>query len=100
MENRVSLDSTVSLRKESLFTDLDKGEAAILSLKDGVYYGLNPVAARVWHLLEERKKVSEVRDLLLKEFCVESGRLTFDLLELIEQLAALGLVEIPGEVPA
>jgi hypothetical protein len=96
----ISVNSAVLLRDELLFADLDRGEAAILSLKDGVYYGLNPVAARVWHLLEERERVSEVRDLLLKEFCVESGRLTLDLLELIEQLAALGLVKISDEAAA
>ena len=100
MEDRVSLHSIVSLREELLFADLDRGEAAILSLEDGVYYGLDPVAARVWHLLEERKRVNEIRDLLLKEFCVESDRFTRDLLELIEQLAALRLVEIEGEVAA
>ena|SRR5690349_2354054 len=97
MTTMISVESTVLLRDELLFADLDRNEAAILSLKDGVYYGLNPVAARVWHLLEERKRVSEVRDMLLKEFCVESDRLTLDLLELIEQLAALGLVEISVE---
>ena len=100
MEIRVSLHSTVSLRNELLFADLDGGEAAVLSLKNGVYYGLDPVAARVWHLLEERKRVSEVRDLLLKEFCVESDRLTRDLLELIKQWAELGLVEVPDEAAA
>lgn len=100
MEVRASLHSTVSLREEVLFADLDRSEAAILSLKDGVYYGLNPVAARVWHLLEERKRVSEIRDLLLKEFCVESDRLTRDLLDLIEQLAGLGLAEILHEATA
>ncbi len=96
----ISVDSTVLLRNELLFADLDRGEAAILSLKDGVYYGLDPVAARIWNLLKEHKKLSEVRDLLLKEFRVESDRLTRDLIELIERLAELGLVEISSEATA
>jgi len=97
---RALLCSTVSLRDNLLLADLDMGEAAVLSLEDGVYYGLNPVATRIWHLFEESKRVSEIRDLLLKEFSVESDRLTRDLIELIEQLAKLGLVEISPETTA
>lgn len=96
----VSVDSTVLLRDELLFADLDRGEAAILSLKDGVYYGLDPVAARIWKLLKEHKKVSKVRDLMLQQFRVESDRLTHDLIELIERLAELGLLEISSEAAA
>jgi Coenzyme PQQ synthesis protein D (PqqD) len=91
--------STVSLRDDLLLADLDMGEAAVLS-RDGVYYGLNPVATRVWYLLEDKKSMSEIRDLLLKEFAVESNRLTRDLVELIEQLAKLALVEISPEATA
>src|SRR5260370_42054907 len=96
----ISVDSTVLLRSELLFADLDRGEAAILSLKDGVYYGLGPVAARILNLLKGHKKLSEVRNLLLKEFRIESDRLTRDLIELIEQLAELGLVVISSEACA
>ena len=92
--------SAVSFRDDVLLADLDMGEAAVLNLRDGVYYGLNPVATRVWHLLEEGKKVSEIRDLLVREFSVESDRLTRDVIELIEQLAKLGLVEIASEATA
>ena len=35
---------------EVVATDLGD-EAAILNLKDGVYYGLDPVGARVWSLI-------------------------------------------------
>ncbi len=96
MKYKVSLHSTVLPRDELLFADLDRGEAAILSLKDGVYYGLNPVATRIWRLLEEGKRVNEIRDFLLNEFASES-RVTHDLLELLEQLEKLGLVEISTE---
>jgi len=100
MKDRVSVHSTVSPRDELLFAALDRGEAAILSLQDGIYYGLNPVAALIWHLLEQRKNLIEIRELLLREFSVDSDRLTWDLIELIEQLAKLGLVEISPETTA
>jgi Coenzyme PQQ synthesis protein D (PqqD) len=90
----LSLHSKVSLKDELLFADLDMGEAAILSLKDGIYYGFDPVAARMVHFFKENKNVTEVRDALLNEFRVEEGQLTFDLVELIERLVVLGLVDV------
>lgn len=89
----ISEDSVVLRRDDALFADLDRGEAAILNLGDGVYYGLNPVAARVWHLLPDHKTVAELRDVLSQEFEVDADRLMRDLIRLIERLAGLGLVE-------
>ena len=97
MKNKLSWQSKILLRDEVLFADLDWGEGAILNLRDGIYYGLNPVATRIWHLIEEGKRVSEIGDLLLTEFSVESDRLTRDLIELIEQLAGFDLVEVSSE---
>lgn len=79
-------------------------EAVILSLKDGVYYGLNAVAARVWELLkQEPRTVGKIRDIILKEFDVEEERCTQDLLDLLEQLRVWKLVELrdgKGPYPA
>ncbi len=99
MKDRVSLHSTVSLRDELLFADLDRGEAAILNLKNGLYYGLNPVATSIWRFLEEGKRVNKILDFLMNEFPSES-RITHDLFELLEQLEKLGLVEISTEPTA
>ena len=100
METMTILHSTARLRDDLLSADLDKGEAAVLSLQDGVYYGLNEVGARIWHLLEERKSLLEIRELLLREFSVEPERLTRDLIELLEKFVKLGLVEISPEATA
>lgn len=90
----MSDEVVILLHEEVLSADLDGSEAAILNLRDGVYHGLNPVAARVWRLLGEHKTVGALRDVLLQEFCVDADRLTRDLIELIERLVSLGLVEL------
>ena len=38
--------------KDQVSCDL-AGEAAILNIKSGVYYGLDPVGARIWNLMQE-----------------------------------------------
>ncbi len=70
------------------------GEAAILHLKNGVYYGLDPVGARVWSLLQTPRNLAEIRDALLEEFEVQPERCERDLRDLIEELAAENLIEV------
>jgi hypothetical protein len=69
------------------------GEAVILNLRTGVYFGLNPVGARVWELLQQPRTVSELRDLIVSEFDVDALRCEHDLQALVEELASRGLVQ-------
>jgi hypothetical protein len=74
------------------------GEAVILGLADGVYYGLDPVGARVWGLLEQPRTVAELRDAVVAEWEVDAPTAERDLLDLLADLAARGLVELrPAE---
>jgi hypothetical protein len=79
--------------RDQVSCDLD-GEAVILSLGNGVYYGLNPVGATVWKLLEKPRTVTELRDAIVAEYEVDAPRAQADLLHLLGDLAANGLVEL------
>ena len=75
-----------------------EGEAVILSLADGVYYGLDPVGARVWRMMEQPRTVAELRDAVVAEWEVDAPTAERDLLDLLAELAARGLVEVrPAE---
>ncbi len=91
--------SVVAAVKEQLSCDL-AGEAAILHLGSGTYYGLDPVGARVWALVQQPTPVERIRDTLLAEYDVEPRRLEQDLLVLLRDLAAEGLVEVRDEPAA
>lgn len=93
MDISLSRRSVVAAVKDQLSCDLG-GEAAILNLKNGVYYGLDPIGARVWSLLQQPHSVGEVRDLLVGEYDVEPARCENDLLTLLEKLLAEGLIEV------
>ena len=79
--------------KEQVSCDLE-GEAAILSLANGIYYGLDLIGAQVWTLLQQPRRVDEIRDLVLQEYEVEAERCHEDLLALLERLRAEGLIEV------
>jgi hypothetical protein len=89
----ITLDSTVVAAKEQVASDLG-GETAILNLKNGVYYGLDEVGSRIWELIQEPIRVSQVQAALLAEYEVEAGQCEQDLLALLEKLAAETLVDV------
>ncbi len=91
--------SVVAAARDQVSCDL-AGEAAILNLKNGVYYGLDPVGARIWNLLQESRRVREIRDALLAEYEVSPERCERDLLALLEKLLGEGLIEVRDESAA
>lgn len=93
MQGSVIKSSIVVAAKEQVSCDLG-GEAAILNLKNSVYYGLNAVGVRVWNLIQEPKTADEVLCVLLEEYEVESNRCECDLLALLQELATHGLIEV------
>jgi hypothetical protein len=93
MDAPLSLHTVVVASAEQVSCPLGE-EAAILNLKNSVYYGMNPVGARVWDLLKQPKRVSELRDVLLEEYEVEPERCSQDLLALLQKMREEGLIEV------
>jgi Coenzyme PQQ synthesis protein D (PqqD) len=85
--------SRIVVSKDQVSSDL-AGETAILNLKNGVYYGLDPVGSRIWSLVQEPTTFAEIRDALLGHYDVEKVTLESDIRDLLNQLAEHGLVEI------
>jgi hypothetical protein len=96
MKEQISRSSTIVAAKDQVSCDL-AGEAVILNLKSGIYYGLDLVGARVWSLIQEPGTVSAVLATLLEEYDVEPGRCESDLFLLLEDLAGKDLLEIKTE---
>ncbi|MEM6674436.1 MAG: PqqD family protein [Planctomycetota bacterium] len=71
-----------------------EGETVVLNFDDGTYYSLDPVAARIWALIQRPNRVEAVQETLLEEFEVEPERCLTDLLRLLDELEALKLVEV------
>ena len=69
----------------------------MLNLTTGVYFGLDAVATRMWHLIAARGSTEKVLEVLLTEYEVEEARLRHDLDQLIRQLLEKGLLTTDGE---
>jgi hypothetical protein len=75
------------------------GEAVILHLASGVYYGLNPVGAWVWQFVQTPRTVGEILRGVLDKYEVEAGRCEQDLHVLLDKLAAAALIEVRPPSP-
>ncbi len=93
MPEGISLKTIVVASKENVSCALGE-EAAILHMRSGVYYGLDPVGARIWKLLDQPRSVEDLRTVILDEYDVEPGKCESDLLVLLEKLRTEGLIEV------
>ena len=96
LERRVTEYSSIVVTKNQVSSDLG-GEAVILDLKSGVYYGLNNVGTRIWNLLQEPKTINEIKDAILEEYEVEPNCCQHELLALFQELLAVGLIEVSDD---
>jgi hypothetical protein len=93
MGANISDRSVVVAAKDQVSCDL-AGEAAILNIKSGVYYGLDSIGAQIWKLMQEPRAVIEIQNAITSEYQVEPARCANDVVALLEKLLAEGLIEL------
>ncbi len=79
------------------------GEAVVLHLDSGLYYGLDEVGAVIWERIcrrGETPSTQDLRDAILDAFEVDSSTCEQDLLELLGSLERAGLIEVRDEPAA
>ena len=93
MEAQISKTSTVVASKNQVWCEL-VGEAVILHLKSGIYFGLDPVGARIWDLIQQPMTVECLLEQLVNEYEVRVDRCESDLFALLQDLATNELIVI------
>ncbi|MBI3454385.1 MAG: PqqD family protein [Candidatus Rokubacteria bacterium] len=88
------LASRVRIGRHTVFRDLE-GETVLLNLRTGVYFGLDPVGTRIWHLLREEQPLERILASLVEEYEVATPRCEEDLLGFVGLLQEHELVEVP-----
>ena len=83
----------VQLSKDVVFRDLS-GEAVLLNLATGIYFGLNETGTRMWTLLAEHGATEPVLQTLAQEYDVPEETLRADLAKLVQDLASKGVIHV------
>lgn len=90
-----SLDHRVVADKHLLASEV-RGEAVILNLHSGTYYGLDEVGTRIWQLVQQPTSLGEIRETLISEYEVDPDLCERDLCRYIDDLAGKGLLHFEG----
>jgi len=85
------LPPDVRVSPDVVFRDLE-GEAVILDLASGTYFGLNAVATRVWRLLDEERSFAFIVDAVTEEFDGVRADVERDVAALLGDLQARRLI--------
>ena len=93
MSETVSLATRLEPCDDVIFRDLE-GESVLLDLKTGLYFGLNPVGTRIWHLMEEGRTPAQILETLLAEYEVPPEQCRRDLEQLLGALQQKSLVQV------
>lgn len=88
----LSVSSRVIAQRDVVSCEIGDG-AALLDPRSNIYYGLNSVGSRTWELIQKQRSVSDICRILVTEYDVQPERCSEELLELLRQLAAAGLIE-------
>jgi hypothetical protein len=89
----ISLSSSIRISDDAVFREID-GEAVVLNLASGIYFGLNSVGTRAWQLIEQLGALDAVCSALVEEFDVDRQTAARDLTGLVSELSARRLVEV------
>ena len=70
---------------DMVFSHIDD-EVVMMSVETGEYYGLNPVASRIWEILEKPYTFDQLIDMLLQEFDIDESKCRNDVTGFLNQL--------------
>jgi hypothetical protein len=89
----VHLDSVVQWSSQPISAAVGE-EVVLMNLDRGRCYGLGPVGTDLWNTMSEPVLVSEILRRLSLEYSAEPGVLERDVLEVLDQYAAEGLIDV------
>jgi hypothetical protein len=87
----MDLDTRVEIPADVVSREVD-GETVLLDLASETYFGLDGVGTRIWQLIGSGHDLRRVHRILLDEYEVDAAALEVDLLALVGELLAAGLL--------
>jgi hypothetical protein len=70
-----------------------EGSVVVMTLADGKYFELNPIAARIWDELAEPIAISELIDRLLRDYDVDADTCQREVNAWLGEMRTLGLLD-------
>jgi hypothetical protein len=95
----VTLETVVTQSPELVGSTVG-GQVALMSIANGAYYGLDPVASRIWELIVKPLSGATLCEQLLLEYKVSRSECEGQVLGFLQKLADANLLRIIHEPTA
>jgi hypothetical protein len=92
-KDEISPRSIVVATRDQVSSDL-AGETVVLSMQSAKYYGMDEVGSRIWELVREPIRVSDLVEAIVSEYDVQPDQCESDVRAFLGRLAAGGLLEV------
>ncbi len=97
-ENSLTLQSIVSRNPEIIHSAMDD-EVVMMSVDQGLFFGLDKIGAHIWELLETPKTGEEVITLLLSQYDVTRDQCENDTLRFLSNMLDKKVISIHTNQP-
>ena len=87
----LDLDATVQRASDTVDASIDD-EVVTMSIASGNYFVMDPIAARIWALLEEPVTIARLVDQLTQEYDVAIDQCRHDVIAFLGDLLEKGIV--------
>ena len=88
----LTLEDRVVIPENVIAREVD-GETVLLNLDTGIYFGLDGVGTAIWRAIQAHASLQEAAAAVEHEYDVDPAVLHADLLRLISQMLAKGLLQ-------
>ena len=94
-------NETIFIRNEDdfLMTEVD-GEAVVMNIINGSYWGLNNTTTEIWNFLEKKASLQEIINMLLGTYEVEEATCRQETLRVIITMLQLNILKVETKVEA
>ncbi len=70
------------------------GEAVMMSIEKGAYFGLNPIATRIWDLIDQPQSIAELIAVISAEYEVSDEQCATDVQEFVSDMIERGIAQV------
>jgi hypothetical protein len=95
----ITLKSPIARSGSAVVAEVD-GQLVALDANQGICYGLNRVATRIWSLMDSPTTGAAVIEALLREFEIDRDTCEVETLNLLNDLQAAGLISVAATADA
>ncbi len=81
-------------RSDSVIQSEIDGEVVMMSIENGQYYGLDPIASQIWALIETPKTVKLICEELLAKYDVSREKCEADVMGFLNEMSTYNIISV------